>query len=170
MLSFNRALKLLESICPQNVVMHCLMVSAKSHDLAKLILLNGSKIDAELCKVGGLIHDIGRCKSHGLNHGIIGAEMLKNHPKLARIAKTHIGGGISKDEAIGLKLGNEDLMPVTLEEKVVCYADKLVQGGRFAANASEEIEKLGAKLGKNHASIKRLEAIEDEINKLIKKV
>ena len=161
---------MLESFCPKNVVKHCLMVSAKSYDLAGLILLNGSKIDAELCKVGGLIHDIGRYKSHGLNHGIIGAEMLKNHPQLARIAKTHVGGGISKQEAIDLKLGNEDLMPVALEEKVVCYADKLVQGNRFAVNADEEIEKLRAKLGKNHASIKRLRAIEDEINKLIKKV
>jgi uncharacterized protein len=170
MLSFNEALELLKSKCPENVVRHCLMVSEKSYELAKLIELNGSKIDVGLCRVGGLLHDIGRSQSHGLSHGILGAEILKNHPKLARIAKTHIGGGISKDEAENLGLGSEDLIPKLLEEKIVCYADKLVQGDRFAENASEEVEKLEEKLGKGHPAIERLKRIEDEINKLIKKV
>ncbi|MDD4353811.1 MAG: HDIG domain-containing protein [Candidatus Nanoarchaeia archaeon] len=170
MLSFNQALKLLKSSCQENIVKHCLIVSEKSYELAKLIKLNNLEIDAELCRIGGLLHDIGRSVSHDLNHGVIGAKMLEKYPKLSRIALTHVGGGIPKDEAIALKLSNEDLTPKTLEEKVVCYADKLVHGDRLAADASEEIVKLEAKLGVGHASIKRIKMIEDEINKLIKKI
>jgi len=170
MLSFNEALKLLKSSCQANVVKHCLMVSKKSYELGKLIESNKAKIDVELCRVGGLLHDIGRSKTHDLKHGIIGAEMLKDHPLLSRIAKTHIGGGIPKLEAKELGLGNQDLIPESIEEKVVCYADKLVQGDKFADDASDEIRKLEDKLGKSHGSIKRLMVIEDEINKLVKRL
>lgn len=167
MLSFKEALEMVRNSCPENVVKHCLLVSKKSFGIAERIKNNGIKIDAELCRVGGLIHDIGRSKTHGLNHGIVGAEILKNHPLLSGIAKTHVGGGILKIEAKGLGLGNESLMPKSLEEKVVCYADKLVQGDEFVSDASFEIKKLENKLGKEHASIKRLKRLEKEIKKII---
>jgi len=170
MLSFVQALKLLKESCSENVVRHCLMVSEKSYELAGLIDSSGHVIDKELCRVGGLLHDIGRSLSHGVDHGVIGAKILIKHPELSRIAKTHIGGGIGRAEAKELGLGDEDLSPKTLEEKVVCYADKLVQDNKFVLDASEEIKKLKMKFGENHFSHKRLKVIEDEINKLIKKI
>lgn len=167
MLTFNQALKLLKSAgCSIEVLKHCKLVSAKAFELAVKISKH-AKIDTELCRVGGLIHDIGRAKSYSVDHGVIGAEMLKNHPELARIAESHIGGGIDIEEAERIGIPIKDYAPITLEEKVVCYADKLVQGDRYADDISEEIVKLEKKLGKDHSSIKRLKKIEEEIKKLI---
>jgi uncharacterized protein len=167
MISFDSALKLLEKHgCSAEVVKHCRLVSAKAEELAKTISKN-AKIDVELCRVGGLIHDIGRSKTNGVDHGVIGAEILKEYPLLARICESHIGGGIDKDEAKGLGLPVKDYAPISIEEKVVCYADKLVQGDKYTEDISEELRKLENKLGKEHSSIKRLKQIESEIKKLI---
>lgn len=167
MLTFVQALKLLKSVgCSNEVLKHCELVSAKAFELASKIAKH-TRIDMELCRVGGLLHDIGRVKSYSIDHGVIGAEMLKDHPILARIAESHIGGGIDKEEAERVGLPVKDYAPISIEEKVVCYADKLVQGDRYADDISEEVVKLEKKLGKDHSSIKRLKKIEEEIKKLI---
>lgn len=142
------------------------MVSEKSVEIARKIMKKGYNINLTLCQVGGLLHDIGRSKTNTIFHGVEGAKILEKHPELAKIAKRHIGGGITSDEAEVLGLPVEDYSPQTLEEKVVCYADKLVQGEKFTEDADDEIKKLEKKLGKNHASVKRLKRIEDEIKKL----
>lgn len=168
MLSYDEALKLLRNNnCTYNVIKHCMLVSAKSVEIAKKIKMNGYKVNITLCQVGGLIHDIGRAKVHTVFHGIEGAKILKKHPVLARIAKRHIGGGIDKAEAKVIGLPAWDYLPVTIEEKIVCYADKLVQGEKIMKNANEEYIKLGKRLGKRHPSIKRLKNIEKEIKKLM---
>ncbi len=168
MMSYNEAMKLLrKSGASESVIDHCIMVSKKATEIAEKIKKNGHKIDVELCKVGGLLHDIGRSKTHSVRHGIEGAKILKDHPKLARIAERHIGGGIDKEDAKRLGLGDKDYLPETLEEKVVCYADKLVQGDRFTDDASEEYDKLEKRLGKDHPTIIRLRKIEDEIMNLL---
>lgn len=168
MLTYEQALNLINKLCADNIVKHCLLVSEKSAEIAKKVAKNDYKIDVELCKVGGLVHDIGRSQTHSIQHGIKGAELLKEHPKLARIAKTHIGAGIPKDEAVKLGLGDEDYLPETIEEKVVAYADKLVQKGKFVKDASMELKKLRKELGENHPGVKRLKRLEYEIKELIK--
>lgn len=168
MLSYDEGVNLLRKTgCSYNVIKHCLMVGEKAKELALKIKSKGHKINVELCQVGGLLHDIGRSKTHGLMHAVEGSKLLKEHPKIALIVKRHIGGGIDKKEAKVLGLPVEDYSPKSLEEKVVCYADKLVQGERFTEDASEEIGKLKKKLGSNHVSVKRLKRIEDEIKELI---
>ena len=167
-MTYSEALNFLkENKCSKEVIAHCILVSKKSYEIAKKIQDKGFSIDLELARVGGLLHDVGRSKIHNIFHGIEGAKILKEHPLLARIAKTHIGGGITKEEAEKLGLPIEDYSPITIEEKVVCYADKLVQGDTFTTDASEEIKKLENKLGINHPSIERLKVIENEIKKII---
>jgi len=53
-----------------------------------------------------------------------------------------------------------------LEEKIVCYADKLTEGDHEVP-IEVEMEKLIAELGSNHSAIKRLKNLHTEItNKL----
>ena len=46
------------------------------------------------------------------------------------IIKRHIGAGLESEEAIRLGLPAKDYIPETLEEKIVCHADSLVDNNR----------------------------------------
>ena len=54
--------------------------------------------------------------------------MLRNHnlPRHALVCERHTGAGLSKEDIIrqNLPLPHEDFLPVTVEEKLICYADK----------------------------------------------
>ena len=86
-----------------------------------------------------MVHDIGifatRAPSLGCpglapyyRHGVIGAEILASEglPAHARVCERHVGAGITREEALarGLDLPGRDLVPETLEEILVCFADK----------------------------------------------
>ena len=86
-----------------------------------------------------MLHDIGifRCHAPGIAcfgtepyicHGRIGAEILRSegYPQHARVCERHTGAGLTKQEIIAqhLPLPHEDFLPETLEEQVICYADK----------------------------------------------
>ena len=88
-----------------------------------------------------LLHDVGIVKTHApsifcngdepyIRHGILGAEMLRgidaSMEPYARVCERHTGAGISaaEIERDNLPLPHRDMIPVTLEEKIVCYADK----------------------------------------------
>lgn len=61
-------------------------------------------------------------------HGTIGSEMLRSQglPRHALVAERHTGSGLSLAyiEANDLPLPRRDLLPLSAEEKIVCYADK----------------------------------------------
>jgi uncharacterized protein len=169
-MDFERALSILKELCPKNVVEHCLAVSDYAYELALAIKNNGYDVDVELVRLGGLLHDIGRSKTHGIEHGIVGAEILRDlgfDERLALIAERHIGAGITKEEAIELGLPPKDYLPITLEEKIVAHADNLIFGtNRVEIDAV--IKKFEKRLGKNHPSIRRIILLNDEINSLLK--
>lgn len=89
---------------------------------------------------GAMLHDIGiiRTEADGigcygtepyLRHGIIGAEMLRadGMPEwTARIAERHTGAGLTAEDIRerNLPLPAVDLVPETLLERLICYADK----------------------------------------------
>ena len=169
-MDFERALSILKELCPKNVVEHCLAVSDYAYELALAIKNNGYDVDVELVKLGGLLHDIGRSKTHGIDHGVVGAEILRAlgfDERLALIAERHIGAGITKEEAIELGLPPKDYLPVTLEEKIVAHADNLIFGTE-RVEIDAVIKKFEKRLGKDHPSIKRIILLNDEINSLLK--
>ena len=169
-MEFEKALSILKNLCPENVVEHCLAVSEYAYELALAIKNKGYNVDVELVRLGGLLHDIGRSKTHGIEHGVVGAEILRElgfDEKIALIAERHIGAGITKEEAIELGLPPKDYIPITLEEKIVAHADNLIFGTK-RVEIDEVIKKFEKKLGKNHPSIKRIILLNDEINNLLK--
>ena len=114
--------------CDESVIRHSVAV----RDLA-VVFAKKCGADLELVEAGALLHDIGRCRSHGIDHAVRGAAVaaeLKLPPQLIRIIERHIGAGITKAEAESLGLPPKDYVPVTLEEKIVAHADNLIAGTR----------------------------------------
>jgi uncharacterized protein len=150
----------------QDVAEHCLAVSALASEMAEKIRARGHGIDVGFVETAAILHDIGRGKTHGIAHGIEGAKILKAYPAYARVCECHIGGGIEKREAERLGLPPKDYLPKTLEEKVVCYADKLMHGTR-KATLEETVRKFEGRLGEGHPTISRIRRLEREMRGLM---
>jgi uncharacterized protein len=118
------------------VLSHSLLVLSKSVNIiAQKKLYN--KVNFDLIISGCLLHDIGafefmknfnKIQKNYLKHGIIGGKILRKEElkKEALIAERHIGSGLSKKYIIenNLPLPKKDFLPITLEQKIICYADK----------------------------------------------
>ena len=117
---------LTENGCSGDVVEHCKAVAQLAVRIAKRC-----GADPELVEAGALLHDLGRCRTHGIAHAVEGAKLasdLKLSPALVKVIERHIGGGISRSEAKRLGLPEKDYTPRTLEEMVVAHADNLMSG------------------------------------------
>jgi uncharacterized protein len=115
--------------CPPQVLNHCLAVTDLAVEIASDLQRKGQKIDLRLVEAGGMLHDLGRTKSHSVDHGVVGGEIaqaLGLPESVVKIIKRHVGAGITAEEAKWLGWPNDVYVPESLEEKVVCYADKLI--------------------------------------------
>jgi uncharacterized protein len=128
--SREQALQLLrESQCSLKVIKHCQAVAKLAVETAGACREKGLNVDLELVEVGALLHDIGRSKTHTVHHAVVGAEILEASgvpEPVISIIKRHVGGGITTSEAEKLGWAKDVYVPVTLEEKIVSYADKLI--------------------------------------------
>lgn len=155
--------------CSQPIIEHCISVSRIALELAWEIRGRGMEIDMKLVEAGALLHDIGRCRTHSVEHGAIGGQMARGMglpEPLVRIIERHVGGGITPEEAEKLGLERGNYIPETLEEKIVAYADKLIEGERRIP-IEETIEKFAEELGREHPAIERLRALHEEMSRLI---
>ncbi len=97
------------------------------------------KPDLDFIETAAMLHDIGifQTNSPGFGcygahpyicHGILGGVLLKEkgHPELALVCERHVGVGISIEDIQRhrLPLPKRNLIPVSIEEQIVCYADK----------------------------------------------
>ncbi|MBE0523466.1 MAG: TIGR00295 family protein [Methanosarcinales archaeon] len=163
------ALEILQRVgCSERVIQHCLIVSEYATEIAKQINKNGLKVDIQLVKIGGLLHDIGRSRTHDIKHGIEGACLAREYglsERLIGIIINHIGAGITDEEAgkMGLPPGN--YMPVTLEEKIVAHADNLVNDNEIFPIS--KIVVILKKKGRSETIIKRIVDLNSQIVGLI---
>ncbi len=114
---------------PEQVIRHEMAVSRKAMKMAHSVI--DLPVNLELVKIGALVHDIGRCVSHKFDHGIIGADIIRQMgfpESLARIAECHILAGLTAEEAESYGLPKKEYLPMTIEEKIVCLADKYISG------------------------------------------
>ncbi len=110
--------------CSQKVISHCQAV----RDIA-LAIAKRTNANMRLVEAGALLHDIGRSKTHGIFHAVEGARIareLELPDALVLIIERHIGAGLPKEEAKKLGLPEKEYIPQTLEEKIVCHADNLI--------------------------------------------
>ena len=158
-------------------ISHCRKVAEKTLDMA---WRTGADLDMELVGRGALFHDLGKAKTHGVEHGRIGAELgrkLELPPAITDIMEKHIRGGLTPDEAKGLSLPVKDYALKSLEERIATYADRLVDiittpegivsSEIEAETRFEEILRVHVKYGKNDLTLERYLGYHREIQGLI---
>jgi uncharacterized protein len=154
--------------CSEKVVRHCLAVANLALEIGHALTDKGFNLDLQLIEIGAVLHDIGRAKTHSVHHALAGSEIAKESElpgAVVSIIKRHIGGGITAKEVEELGWPNdENYVPVTLEEKVVSYADKLIQGSK-RVSISIVIEELKMELKPEAAE--RVRRLHEEIDLLL---
>ncbi|MFU8769498.1 MAG: HD domain-containing protein [Desulfotignum sp.] len=117
---------------------HSRLVARKSLEIARK--LDHPGLDLDFIEAAAMLHDIGifltaspdiGCtgKAPYICHGYLGRELLDKaglDPAFGRVAERHTGAGICLDTILrhNLPLPRRDMVPVTLEEKIICCADK----------------------------------------------
>jgi uncharacterized protein (TIGR00295 family) len=120
--------------CSEEVIRHCKAVRDVALKIAKK-----ANADLILVEAGALLHDIGRSKTHDIDHAVEGVKIAKElglPDIIINIIKRHIGAGLESEEAKQLGLPAKDYIPETLEEKIVSHADSLINN-----NKKQKIEK-----------------------------
>mgnify|MGYP002672371168 FL=1 len=97
------------------------------------------QLDTQFIEEAAMLHDLGifMTDAPGIQcfgsqpyicHGRLGAEILRKegYERHARVCERHTGAGITEAQIIAqnLPLPQQDFLPETMEEKVICYADK----------------------------------------------
>jgi uncharacterized protein len=160
----DQALQFLEySGCSKHVIRHAKAVSKLAVEIAEACNENGCSVNPELVRVGGLLHDIGRAETHSVHHAVKGAQIAESlglPESIISIIKRHVGGGITEEEARKLGWPEDVYTPERLEEKIVSYADKLIDNSRRVP-IEDRIQKLSKDLPSN--SIERIRRLHTEI-------
>jgi uncharacterized protein (TIGR00295 family) len=115
----------------ERIVSHCKTVARVAIALTDEFQKKGRQVDIRVVLAGALLHDIGRSKIQTVRHGLEGSEIVREEgvdDRVAEVVKRHVGAGISPTEAKTLDLPALDYIPRTLEERIVCFADKMVDG------------------------------------------
>jgi uncharacterized protein len=147
------------------VVMHCLTVASVSKKLVGPLSVGGRGIDRRAVQAGAILHDIGRSRTQTVEHGYIGAQILRDEgvdAVVVEIVKRHVGAGISKEEATSLGFPEGDYIPRTLEEKIVCFADKMVSANQVRP-FEEEVKRFARKGHDVQRLLALRKSIQDEL-------
>ncbi len=127
--------------------------------------------DAGFTEEAAMLHDVGifltdaapiHCfgKYHYLCHGYLGADLLRNEglPRHALVAERHTGTGLTLKQILerDLPVPHRDMVPVSIEEQIVCFADKFFSKTRpHEEKTVGQAEKSLAKFGQEGVLIFR---------------
>ncbi len=120
-------------------------------------------VDLQFIQEAAMLHDIAVFKTNApgigcygdqpyIRHGVLGRELLDSLglPRHALVCERHTGSGISAIDIARqhLDLPERDMLPVTIEEKVICYADKFyskshIHRMKSLAKARKSLAKFG---------------------------
>jgi uncharacterized protein len=163
----SEAISLLRKYSPDDSTFMIILAHAeKVKDTALKLSKNAKRIDKKFIATASILHDIGRYAyppgKDAAKHGVAGAEILQKEglPLHARVAERHLGAGMTKEDIIKQKLDihAKDYVPKTKEEKIICYADKLVSGTDVMtySQAKKDLEKrYGKEYGKRFFLLKK---------------
>ncbi len=150
------------------LIRHSRIVAEKSLNIAEKVRhLNP---DTTFIQSAAMLHDIGifltRSESIGclgraayICHGYLGRNLLDDlglPPEYGLVCERHTGAGITLDNILthNLPLPHRDMLPVSLEEKIICVADKYhSKNPRFSQRtlSTSQIMKELEKIGGGHA-------------------
>lgn len=143
-------------------VPHCQAVT----DLALKIARTRKELKAneEMLMYGGMLHDIGIFLTDApdigcfgnlpyIAHGYKGRELLEKEglTEIAPVCERHIGVGITINDIKkrNLPIPMRDMTPQSIEEKIICYADKFFSKSASNLLQPKPIEKVKKSIRKN---------------------
>lgn len=150
---------IIEKYCVGNTqLQHILLTHSRQvADRALAILqthpqwVESGEVDPVFIEEAAMLHDIGvvLCDApkiyclgtHAyIEHGYLGAEILRQEglPKHAAVAERHTGTGITIEQIMReqLPIPLLDYTPRTLEERIICYADKFYSKTKLGEDKS----------------------------------
>lgn len=144
------------------VLEHSRLVAAKAVSLARK--LSNPYLDVRLLEEAALLHDIGvsrtnvprigcRGEAPYICHGILGRELLESEGLTvhALVCERHIGVGIGVKDIVQqqLPLPKRDMVPISLLEKVVCFADLFYSKKPGSISLEKSVDEIAASLRKH---------------------
>ena len=120
-------------------------------------------LDKDFLYEGAMLHDIGIFLTDAASifcfgdkpyicHGYLGADLMRAEglPRHALVCERHTGAGLSLAQIIAqnLPVPHRDMLPVSLEEQLICFSDKFfskthLEDERSVEKARKSLEKCG---------------------------
>ncbi len=119
--------------------------------------------DIRFIKDAAMLHDIGmiftaspKLGCHGehpyVSHGVLGRSLLEDFgmQQHGLVCERHVGVGITREDIRSqrLPLPDRDMLPQTIEEQIICYADKFYSKNGKSAGKEKPIKDILKKLHK----------------------
>jgi len=119
-------------------------------------------LDKAFIHEAAMLHDIGIFKTNAADvycygefpyicHGYLGSDLMKEEgfPRHALVCERHTGAGLSLEHIIrdNLPLPKRDMVPESLEEQLICFADKFFSKTR--PQREKPIDKIRKNLSKH---------------------
>ena len=137
---------------------HSELVAARAGEMAQRLGLGYEAV--AFVREGAMLHDIGIYLTHApelgctgeepyIRHGVLGSGILESHGLMrhSKVCESHVGAGLTAEEikASGLPLPERDMLPESIEEKIICVADKFYR--KSGANGHLELTVEEARTG-----------------------
>lgn len=159
-------LELIDKYCKEEQLRHILLTHSRAvADKALAIARCHPELgaDEQFIEEAALLHDIGIVRVDApaiacygtepyICHGVLGAEMLRGEglERHALVCERHTGTGLTLQQIVqqGLPLPQRDMQPVSIEEQIICFADKFfsktrLEGEKSVEQARRSLEKFG---------------------------
>ena len=108
-------------------------------------------LDKEFLYEGAMVHDIGMTNAPDIFcfgdkpyicHGYLGADLMRaeGYPRHALVCERHTGAGLTLQRIVeqDLPIPHRELVPVSPEEQVICFADKFYSKTKLDKEKSVE--------------------------------
>lgn len=120
-------------------------------------------LDRDFLYEGAMLHDIGIFLTDAdsifcfgdkpyICHGYLGADLMRaeGYPRHALVCERHTGAGLSLEQILAqdLPVPHRDMVPVSMEEQVICFSDKFfskthLDREKTVEKARKSLEKYG---------------------------
>ena len=126
-------------------------------------------VDVRFIEEAAMLHDIAIFQTHAprfgcegtmpyISHGYLGRKLLtaEGFPKHGLVCERHTGVGLRLEEILNreLPIPHRDMRPLSLEEKIVCFADKFYSKSQLGCEKTvKKIREGLQKHGKYHAKV-----------------
>jgi len=155
------------------LVGHGEAVAGVAHRIGRNAQRDHPGLDLRLIELGALLHDVGRTRTHEIDHAAVGGQLVRSarrlivdddfRERLARVVEVHTGTGLSEErvrelnQERGLRIPVRDYKPESLEETIVALADELTAGEReLTFDALIEVKRR--QFGPESEMVRRLES------------